>query len=348
MIDRRALLLVPMALIAGCGGSGGDAGGGSAPPPGSADAPGGPAGATPAASDFKVGLLTPGSLSDSGWNSLAGAGLKQIETELKAQTSHQSATESEAEEALRGFARDKVKLIFAHGAEYGEAAKRVAEEFPDTIILVSSGEVEGKNLGSLRFDLGEAAYLAGILAGALSKSGKGGQIGGMSFAPVKQAFELFEKGAQTVNPKFSAPITYLGSWSDANAGKEKALAMIRGGADILFQNADAAGEGVFQAVEENKAKGVLAVGSNANQNELKPELIACSAVLDVAKTFLTVAREVQAGTFKGGIFLEDLKSGNVYLAINPTFEARIPAEIKAKIKSAEEDIKSGKLKLIAK
>lgn len=340
MISRRSLLLVPLAAaVAGC-----------APPP-----PSGTSGAnTPAPApntgggDFKVALVTAGPLTDSGWNSLAGQGLDQIKSELGATTGHQSTTKAQAEEALRGFARDGFKVIFAHGSEFGDAAKRVAEENPETVFVVSSGEVEGPNVASLRFDLGEASYLAGMAAAGLSKSGKAGQIGGESFPPVVQAFELFEKGGKAINPQFTATTTYLGNWSDASAAKEKALGMIRDGADVLFQNADAAGDGVFQAAEETRDKTVLVIGSNANQNDLKPAVIPASAVLDVAKTFLSVARDVKEGRFKGGIYREDLKSGNVYLAISSAFESKIPEAVRAKIKEAEEQIKAGTLKLVDK
>lgn len=338
-MKRRTLLAAPLfLLVAGCqGNSGGTtpATTGNGPSPGSTD-------------KLKVALITNGPLTDSGWNSLAAEGLKKIEAELGGETAHQSAGKAQAEEALRGFARDGYKLIFAHGSEFKDAAKAVAEENPETYFVVSSGDVEGSNLASLRFDLGEASYLAGMAAAGLSKTGKAGQIGGESFPPVVQAFELFEKGAKEINPKFTATTTYLGNWSDANQAKEQALAMIRNGSDVIFQNADAAGESVFVAAEQNADKGVVVIGSNANQNSLKPEVIAASAVLDVPQTLFDTARLVQEGTFKGGIYREDLKSGHVYLALNPEFEKKLPKDVLDKIKQAEEDIKSGKLVLVSK
>ena len=351
MTTRRALLVLPLAaLLAGCNPSNppsGSGSGGNTPSNGAASSGStttAPAGGKP----FKVGLVTTGSLTGSGWNALAGKGLDQIKNELHADVKNQSSSEAEAEETLRGFARDGFRLVFAHGGEYQDAAKRVAQENPDTIFVVSTGEVQGTNLASLRFDLGDAAYLAGMAAAALSKSGKAGQIGGQSFPPVKQAFELFEKGGKTIKPSFTTSTTYLGNWSDANAAKEKALGMIRDGADIIFQNADAAGQGVFDAAKSTKDKQVLVIGSNANQNDLMPDVIAASAVLDVPKAFLAIARDVQGGTFKGAVYKEDLKSGNVYLAINPAFKDKIPAEVTKKIEQAEADLKSGKLTLTGK
>lgn len=338
-MNRRTFLVAPLFLaVAGCQNS----------PAAGPAAPAGNAPSAGAGETLKVALITNGPLTDSGWNSLAAEGMKRIETELGAQTAHQSAGKAQAEEALRGFARDGYRLIFAHGSEFKDAAKAVAEENPDAYFVVSSGDVEGTNLASLRFDLGEASYLAGMAAAGLSKSGKAGQIGGESFPPVVQAFELFEKGGKTVNPQFSATTTYLGNWSDANQAKEQALAMIRNGADVIFQNADAAGEGVFVAAEQNADKGVLVIGSNANQNDLKPKVIAASAVLDVPQTLLDTAKQVKEGTFKGGIYREDLKSGHVYLALNPEFEKRLPKDVLDKIKQAEEEIKAGKLQLVAK
>ncbi len=345
MPNRRVFFALPAALLlAGCshGEPGRQPGAAAAKPP-TAAAPGGSSGS----GTLKVGLLTAGSLTDSGWNSLAGKGLEQLHARLGAVTGNQSSGAAQAEEALRGFARDGCNLIFAHGHEFGDAAKRVAEEYPKTYFVVSSGEVQGANVASLKFDLGEAAYLAGMAAAGLSRTGKAGQIGGESFPAVKEAFALFEKGGKAVNPRFAATTTYLGNWNDANQAKEQALAIYRSGADVIFQNADAAGEGVFQAAAESKDRGAFVIGSNADQNELKPDLIAASAVIDVPRTFLTIAQAVQAGTFKGGTYQENLKSGNIYLAVNPRFEKRLPESVKKQIRLAETEIKSGKLKLAA-
>lgn len=308
-------------------------------PPAGPPGPAGPGGA------FRVGLLTNGPLTDSGWNALAGQALERIRESLGAEIAHQSQGPAQAEETLRGFARDGFRLVFAHGAEFGDPARRVAEEYRDTVFVVSSGEVQGPNLASLRFDLGEAAYLAGMAAAALSRTGRAGQIGGESYPPVRQAFELFEKGARAVNPKFTTTISYLHSWHDAAAGKETALAMIRSGADILFQNADAAGEGVFQAAKEHP--GVLCIGSNANQNDLHPDIIAASAVLDIPAAFMKVARDVREGRFRGGVYRENLAGGHVYLALNPRFRDRIPEAVRRKIEQAERDIRSGRLRLVS-
>ena len=102
--------------------------------------------------------------------------------------------------------------------------------------------------------------------------------------------------------------------------------------------------GCSPAAEETTDRRILVIGSNANQNDLKPEIIPASAVIDVAKTFVSIATSVKDGTFKGGIFQEDLRSGNIYLAVSDAFKDRIPGDVWERIRKAEEEIRAGTLK----
>lgn len=348
--SRRTILSLPfLGLLSGCNGGGSQPAVATDQPPRGGRSPEGSPGPEAATrpEKLRVGLLTAGSLADSGWNSLAGDGLKRIESELGVDTSHQSSTAAQAEEALRGFARDGFTLVFAHGTEFGDAAESVAQEYPKVRFVVSSGESAAENVASLHFAFGEATYLAGMAAAALSQSGMGGQIGGQDFPAVADGFRWFERGGQAARPGFKTSITYLGNWSDANAAKEKALAMIRNGADVLFQNCDAAGAGVIQAAKEAGDGKVVLIGSNADQNHLAPEYFAASAVIDVARTFARIAKEASEGRFAGKIHHENLAGGTVYLAISNRFRDRIGEKTLALIQQAEEDIKSGKLQIAA-
>jgi basic membrane lipoprotein Med (substrate-binding protein (PBP1-ABC) superfamily) len=143
---------------------------------------------------------------------------------------------------------------------------------------------------------------------------------------VKASFLAFERGAKSVNPKVQVITSYIGNWDDVSAGREQALAQITQGVDIIFQNADAAGLGIFQAAKE---KNVYAFGTNADQNAVAPEIILASVVIDLPKAFLIAAREVQAGTFKGRVYYLGVKDDVVRLVYNPALAAKIPATAKA-------------------
>jgi basic membrane lipoprotein Med (substrate-binding protein (PBP1-ABC) superfamily) len=192
----------------------------------------------------------------------------------------------------------------------------------------------------------EGTYLLGIIAGSMTRSGKLAQIGGTPLEPVKQAFAAFEKGAHSVNPRAVVTTAYIGNWNDANSGKEQALALIRAGADFVFPNADAAGSGVFQAVQENKAKGILAFGANSDQTALAPDVILASSVLDVPRAFLLVAESVRDGQFHGAPYIFGMKDQVVSLVYNPALKAKIPAVVQQKVEAARAAITAGKLTLI--
>jgi basic membrane protein A len=302
--------------------------------------------AAPVTGTMKVGLLVTGPVSDGGWNQIAYQGLQRIEKELGAQGAYQQTEKAEEfEEGFRGYARKDYNLVFGHGDEFSDAAARVAPEFPKTIFVTSGGRTVLSNAAPMVFAMEEATYLLGIIAARVSRTGKAGQIGGTELPPVKAAFAAFEAGAKSVNPRFEVTTAYIGNWTNANAAKELALARIREGADILFPNADAAGLGVFQAVTENKAKGVYAFGANKNQNDIAPDVILASGVLDVPEAFLQVAREVKDGKFRGEPHHFGMKEGVVSLVYNPRLEAKIPADARQQISKAQDAIKAGTLKV---
>ena len=287
---------------------------------------------TAAAETLRVALLTPGPISDRSWNWSAHEGLGWIRDSLGARTSHiQTKTPAEFEENFRQYGTQGYDLVFGHGFEFQDAAVRVAPSFPKTQYVVTSGSTVRENVSGIRFGFEDASYLAGLLAGTVTKTGTIGMIGGAELPPVKSSFDAFTAGARAARPDVKVIASYLGTWDDVSAGKEQALAQIARGADIIFQNADAAGLGIFQAVRESR--GVRAFGSNANQNAVAPEIILGSVVIDVPRAMLLVAREVSAGTFKPRVVRVGAPSDVVRLVLNPQLEHEIPARGRALVDS---------------
>ena len=292
---------------------------------------------------FKVALLSPGPVSDAGWNALAYEGLLAVRDQLGAEIAQvETKTPAEFEEGFRDFAQRGFQLVFGHGFEFQDAAAAVAPVFPNTVFITTSGSTVRKNVAPLRFMLEEAPYLEGMLAAAMSKTGKLGVVGGMEIPSVKSTVIAFEAGAKAVQPGVSVTASYIGNWDDVGAAKEAALAQVQQGCDFLFHNADAAGLGVFRAAQEAK---VFAFGSNKNQNDIAPDVVVASATADIPRGFLTVAREVKEGRFVGKIERLGMKDGVVSLVFNPHLEAQIPAAVKARITQARADIIAGTLKI---
>lgn len=292
-----------------------------------------------AAAPFKVALLSPGPVSDAGWNALAYEGLLRIRDQLGAEVAQvQTRTPAEFEEGFRDFARRGFQLIFGHGFEFQDAAAAVAADFPKTVFITTSGNTVRPNVAPLRFMLEEATYLEGMLAAGMSRSGKAGAIGGIEMPPVKSTIMAFEAGARAVKPDFAVAVSYVGNWEDVGAAKEAALALVRQGADFLFHNADAAGLGVFQAAQRGQ---VLAFGANRNQNDVAPDVILASAAIDIPQAFLRIAQEVKDGGFEAKIERMGMKEGVVSLILNPQLEGRIPAALKERVAQTQAGIVAG-------
>lgn len=301
---------------------------------------------SPADSSFKVALLTPGPVSDQSWNSGAYQGLLRIRDSLGARISNiETKTPAEFDENFRQYGSQAYTLVFGHGFEFQDAARRVAPKFPHTIFITTSGSTSGPNLAGMTFGFADASYLAGILAGAMTRSNVVGVIGGTQLPPVVESFGAFERGAREANPAIKVVTSYIGNWDDVSAGKEQAIAQFSRGVDVVFQNADAAGLGVFQAARERK--NVFVIGSNSDQNGLAPEVTLGSVVIDLPLAFLTVAREVKAGTFKPRVVELGEASHVVKLVLNPVLASRVPAAARARIDSLQSLMLAGQFTITA-
>jgi basic membrane lipoprotein Med (substrate-binding protein (PBP1-ABC) superfamily) len=266
----------------------------------------------------------------------------RIRDSLGADVSHmETRTPAEFEEAFRDFARRGFRLVFGHGFEFQDAAARVGADFPNTVFITTSGSTVRPNVSPIVFRLEEGTFLAGMLAGGVTRSGTVGFIGGIKLPPVEGTYLGFAGGVRAIRPDAEVLQSYLGNFEDVAAAKEHALAQIRRGADVLLHNADAASFGMFQAVRENR--GALALGSNRDQNAVAPDVIVASATLDVPHALLLVARLVKDGRFQPGVMFFGIRDGVVDLEVNDLLGDRVPALLRARIAAARDSIVMGTL-----
>jgi basic membrane lipoprotein Med (substrate-binding protein (PBP1-ABC) superfamily) len=320
---RPALLLLAASLAAsGCG-----------EPPGTA-----------ADAGFRVALLTPGSIRDAGWNQSAYEGLERIRDELGAEIAHQqTATPQDFETGFRDFAARGYDLVFGHGFEFQDAAARVGGEYPDTVFITTSGSTVLPNVAPIVFEMEQATYVLGYVGALVSKRGRVGAVGGVEIPSVASTFMAFEAGARAARGGVTTSVAYVGSWTDVSAAREATLAQISQGVDVLIHNANEAAAGFFQAVRDSD--GVLAFGTNRDQNHLAPERILASATLHVPAALLLVAREVSEGRFEARSIRFGLKEGVVGIAWNEPLVAGLPAGVKARAEELAREITAGALEV---
>jgi len=298
---------------------------------------------TGAKGSFSVALLTPGPISDQSWNGGAYAGLMRIRDSLGAQVSHiETKTPADFEENFRQYGAKGYSLVFGHGFEFQDAAARVGPAFPKTIYVTTGGTRTGPNVAAMSFAFEEPSYLAGLVAASVSKSGIIGCIGGTELPPVRSGFAAFSAGVHAMNPRAKVVTAYIGNWDDASAGKEQALAQISRGVDVIYQNADAAGLGIFQAAKESK--GVYIIGSNSDQNGVAPTVTLGSVMIDLPHAFMAVAREVKAGTFAPRVISLDTRSDVMKWVVNPVLAGVIPARTTQLVDSLRRTMLAGTFK----
>ena len=244
--------------------------------------------------------------------------------------------DGQMEFVLQEVASEGPDIIFGDSFGNEEAVRRAAAQFPDIPFVFGSGGGPAEPNFSV-FDnwIHEPAYLAGMLAGGLTKSNVIGVVAGYPVPEVNRITNAFIAGATTQNPEVEVKVTFINSWFDPATAKEAAVAQIGQGADVLY----AERAGVIEAAVE---AGIPVVGNMADQQELGPENVVTSVMWNMAPTVEYVVDQVRAGAYTS----QDLKDftmmakGGADLApINPAID--VPADLAAAVDAKKADILSG-------
>ncbi len=310
---RLMLLLVVMLAVGGCERERSDAG-------------------------FRVALLSPGPISDAGWNAAAYEGLLAVRDQLGAEVSQvETRTPPEFEESFRDYARRGFQLVIGHGFEFQDAAAKVAPEFPHTVFLTTSGSTVRPNVAPLVFRMEDATFVLGYLAARLQPDGSACAVGGMDIPSVRGTFVAFEAGAKHARANYVVRVSYIGGWDDLGAARTATLALVDRGCRFVLHNADAAGPGVFQAAAE---RGIYAFGSNRAHHEIAPTAVLASAVIDIPHAFVAVAREVKEGRFHARPIEETMADGTITVVYNPALASAVPADVRRDVDQLTADVRS--------
>ncbi len=292
--------------------------------------------------EFKVGLLLTGPSTDGGWNETAFNGLTQIKEELGAEVSFaESVQATDYEKTMREYAKDGNDVVIGHGFQFVSAAEAVAEEYPDTIFIVTSATItNNKNLGSINNAYTQEGFLQGAFAALMTKTNVIAGIGGMEIPPIVNDLAGFVAGAKYINPNIKALTAVTGSFDDANKAQEQAKAFIAQGADVLMADANQAGRGVYVAAEE---KGLWAIASISAEYDVYNKGLIATGTADMAKAIFLTVKEVKDGTYEAAYHENGIKEGIVDLTYSPTLKSNIPAEVLDKIDQIKKDIVDGKI-----
>ncbi|MEK8027702.1 BMP family ABC transporter substrate-binding protein [Pseudaquabacterium rugosum] len=315
------------ALLAGCGKKE------EAAPAAPAAEPASAASVAAAPAKLKVAFAYVGPVGDGGWTFAHDNARKALEKELgdKIETSFvENVPEAaDAERVFRDMIGQGNKLIFGTTFGYMEPMLKIAPEFKDVKFEHATGYKTAENMRTYDSRTYEGAYMAGVIAGAMTKSNVLGVVGSVPIPEVIRNINSFTLGAQSVNPKIKTKVVWVNKWFDPPKETEAATALISGGADILMQNTDSAA--VLKTAEE---KGKRAFGWDSDMTAYGPKAHLGSAVINWAPYYIQATKDALEGKWATGQSWWGVKEGAIdFVAVAED----VPADVKKKV----DDIKAG-------
>ena len=241
------------------------------------------------------------------------------------------------ERVMRQYAEQGNALIVGEAFAVEAAARKVAKDYPKTAFLLgSSGKPQAPNFSVFDNYIQEPAYLTGMIAGAMTKSGKIGMVGGYPIPEVNRLMNAFMEGARETNPKVQFMVSFINSWFDPPKAKEASFAMLDKGADVLY----AERFGVSDAAKERNA---LAIGNVINTQDAYPQTVVASALWNMEPTIERAIAAVKTGKFTHEDYgqYSMMKHKGSELAPLGTFESKVPKAVMDRVAARQKEILDG-------
>ncbi len=298
-----------------------------------------PASAAPAAKPdpLKVAFVYIGPVGDGGWTFSHDNGRKAMLDALGDRVSTsivESVPESaDAERVFRDLVAQGNKLIFGTSFGYMESLRKVAADHPEVRFEHATGYKTSANMRVYDARTYEGAYLAGVVAGAMTKSNTLGVVGSVPIPEVLRNINSFTLGALSVNPKIKTRVVWVNEWFSPPKETEAATALINGGADVLFQNTDS--PAVLKTAEE---KGKRAFGWDSDMTAYGPKAHLASATINWGPYYTKAVSEVLDGSWATGAHWWGVKENTMDLV---ALADDVPTETKAKIESIKQGLHDG-------
>jgi simple sugar transport system substrate-binding protein len=329
MLKLAALTAVAAAALVGCGKKE-EAAAPVASPAASAPAPA-------KAEPLKIAFAYVGPVGDGGWTFAHDNARKALEKEFgdKIQTSFvENVPESaDAERVIRDMATQGNKLIFGTTFGYMETMLKVAPDFKDVKFEHATGYKSAENMRTYDSRTYEGAYMAGVIAGKMSKTGTLGVVASVPIPEVIRNINSFTLGAQTSNPKIKTKVVWVNEWFNPPKETEAATSLINGGADVLFQNTDS--PAVLKTAQD---KGKRAFGWDSDMTAYGPTAHLASSIINWTPYYIKATKDALEGTWTTGGVWWGVKEGAIDLV---SIAEDVPAETKAKVDEVKAGLKDG-------
>jgi len=286
---------------------------------------------------LKVAFAYVGPVGDGGWTFAHDNARKAVEKEFgdKIVTSFaEKVPESaDAERVFRDMAGQGNKLIFGTTFGYMEPMLKVATDNKEIKFEHATGYKTADNMRTYDSRTYEGAYMAGVIAGKMTKSNTLGVVASIPIPEVVRNINSFTLGAQSVNPKVKTKVVWVNEWFNPPKETEAATALINGGADVLMQNTDSSA--VLQTAEK---MGKRAFGWDSDMTAYGPKAHLGSAVINWAPYYIKAVGEALEGKWSTGSSWWGVKEGAIDM-VNVATD--VPEDIQKKITDIKAGLKDG-------
>ena len=289
------------------------------------------------AEQLKVGFIYVGPVGDAGWTFAHDNGRKHIEQKfgdkIKTTFVEKVPEGADAERVIRDLVSQGNKLIFATSFGFGDAMEKVAKDHPDVKFEHATGYKTSANLSVYEAKFYEDAYMAGVVAGTMTKTNTLGFVGSFPIPEVLRNINAFTLGARSVNPKVVTKVVWVNTWFDPPKESEAAQALINQKADVLLQNTDSTA--VLQTAEKN---GKYAFGWDSDMSAFAAKAHLGSAIVNWGPYYEKAVNDVLAGTWKTSDTKWGTKEGaNDLIKINDA----VPDSAKKRVDEIKSGLKAG-------
>lgn len=291
---------------------------------------------------LKVALVLPGPISDGTFNSAAYKGIQAAKEKYGIEVSIRENTDmAQITEALTAYAREGYDVVIGHGFQFAEPVMEIHKEFPKTWFIVNTAQVAAEpNVASFDNRWGDAGYMAGAVAGLMTKTGTVGHIGGIPVPVIEDYNAGFAKGAKRVKPDVKVLSAYVGSFSDVAKGAEITTSLIEQGADVVTSTGN---ENVVGTIQAATKAGVMAIGTAFDSQAMAPDTIVTTALINMDVNIDRAIGAVLDGSIKPQSYVLGLNDNGIGLApFRGKFETMVDAEKRAQIDAVLADVKAGK------
>jgi basic membrane protein A len=330
LLKVAALTAVAAAALVGCGKK-------EEAKPAEAPKPAASAAAPAKPEPLKIAFAYVGPVGDGGWTFAHDNGRKAVEKEFgdKVVTSFvEKVPESaDAERVIRDMAGQGNKLIFGTTFGYMEPMLKVAADSKDVKFEHATGYKTADNLRTYDSRTYEGAYMAGVIAGKMTKTNTLGVVGSMPIPEVIRNINSFTLGAQSVNPKVKTKVVWVNEWFNPPKETEAATALINGGADVLMQNTDSSA--VLQTAEK---MGKRAFGWDSDMTAYGPKAHLGSAVINWGPYYIKAVGDALNGKWSTGQAWWGVKEGAIDMV---SVAADVPDDTKKKVDEIKAGLKDG-------